>query len=122
MYGVICNGLKKIGNAGEKSYNKIATSDVFKRGNLLLSISILKKRKKALEKKERKRMLTLMAASYFENIMRMRRQHLAENLHRSQNMQYVYTVPMWKKRYNEYIARRVSSGHLFPESTDNATD
>ena len=116
------DGLKKIGNAGKKSYNTLATSDVFKRGNLLLSISICKKRKKALEKKERKRTLTLMAASYFENIMRIRRQHLAENLHRSQNMQYVYNAPMWKKRYNEYITHRVSSVHLFPESTDNATD
>ena len=79
------------------------------------------KRKKALAKKERKRTLTLMAASYFDNIMRVRRQHLAENLHRSQNMHYVYTVPMWTRRYNEFIAIRSSSGHLFPESTDNAT-
>jgi superfamily II DNA helicase RecQ len=29
---------------------------------------------------------------------------------------------MWKKRFNEYIDQRVSSGHLFLESTDNATD
>jgi hypothetical protein len=46
------DGLKKIGNAGKKSYNMIDTLDIFKRGDLLLLISILKKREKAMKKRK----------------------------------------------------------------------
>ena len=68
-----------------------------------------------------------MDASYFDTIIRVRQQHLSENLHCSLNMQYVYTVPTWKRRYNEYVAHHEASGALIPESmntdiSDSVTD
>ena len=46
-------------------------------------------------------MFTLMVASYLDSVMRIHQQHLLESLHHSQNMLYVYALPMWKQQYKQ---------------------
>ena len=70
--GTATDGLKTLGNATRRKFNKLALSDSFVDGNDLLMKTIKADRQKAIRKMRRKFDLVQMAISYFSTQMESR--------------------------------------------------
>ena len=102
--------LKALGNVEKKQLHRLATKDLFATGNRILSKTIKKIRRKAIQRKKRKFQLILMSIKYFETQMEYRRAILDSRIKKTKEKKMTFVTRDWEDEYrNDMIMRRQSS-------------
>ena len=104
------SGLKKLGNVKRRPYNKKATTDMFTKGASDLQKKIIKIRKRALRRYQRKLQLIRMAVKYFHTQMQYRRKILRKRLEMSRQNTFVRSQRPSDLAYKTFMLRRREDG------------
>jgi hypothetical protein len=99
----IAMAMKRLGKKSHRNLSKYCAIDMVERGNLMLGGKLVKQRRDAIRKIERKRRLIYTSMDYFDLQLEGRRNDLSESIRRSEDPTTLYWEPPWKVQYKEYM-------------------